>query len=276
MASAKFGELIMNNLPNILGQLTPAMFDTKIVSAFATDDNRHNQPSRLATFDSIHDFKTFGTNPVDTIEYSRGTQAYNINRCFFNFNRIMCRGAAVISTENSYLTKPKGQDPVTQGAYDNKPIPITSIANVEDYFCLLNLYRIAKNNANDLYVIKGTPKADPRNPMHADNYTTITNLIKNRGWSDNEANGVSYINTVTDVSPVFRKYYIIPNKNTYETSGVQYRSLVTQENANDPAGSLGKDLLSNAFGPNNVCIEKMGQSRTYEPTNINSFFKPTL
>lgn len=277
MATAKFGELIMNALPDRLDRLTTTMFDAKIVTAYNTDSDRHNQSSRLATFDSIHDFKTFGTNPVDTIEYSRSSQAYNINRCFFNFNRIMCRGAAVISTENSYLTKPKGQDAYTQGAYDNKPTPITSIANVEDYFCLLNLYRIANTNTNDLYIIKGTPKVDPHNELHADNYTTITNLIKNRGWSDNEPNGISYINTVTDVSPVFRKYYISPNKNISETnSGVQYRSLVAQENANDPAGSLGKDLLSNAFGPNNVCIENVGQSRTYETENINSYFEPTL
>lgn len=274
--ASKFGEINITNIELGLQILNRAPnFDSKIVSAFSTDTNKFNQPARLGTFDSIHDFKTFGTNPIDTIEYQRKDSQYNINKCFFNFNRIMCRGGAPISVENSFLTKPRGQNP-GQGAYDNKPLPITSVANVEDYFCLLNLYNRVSND--DLRIIKGTPKTKIPDQNTDINFKAITEFIVKKGWADVDGSN-AYINTITDVSPAFRKYYIrseTVNNVEIQNLNVKYRAIISQETANDPAGSLSKSILISAFGRQNVLIEKPGQSRTYISETIDSFFEPTL
>jgi hypothetical protein len=289
--TSKFGEININSIVPGIQVLRRDNFDNKITEVFRIDGNRFNQPARLATFDSIHDFKTFGTNPTDTIEYQRKEDGkYNINKCFFNFNRIMCRGALPISVENSFLTKPKGQNS-GQGAYDNKPYPITTIANVEDYFCLLNLYSAASEagvSDGDLRIIKGTPKTkesgndiDTHNNITNTNFKNITEFIVQRGWCD-VVGDKTYINTVTDVSPAFRKYYIQneTHNNVLEipgvTGSVSYRAIISQETANDPAGSLGQSILTGAFGASNILVEKPGQSRTYDSNQINSFFEPTL
>jgi hypothetical protein len=294
--TSKFGEIKINSIGPGIQVLRRDNFDNKITEVFRIDGNRFNQPARLATFDSIHDFKTFGTNPTDTIEYQRKEDGkYNINKCFFNFNRIMCRGALPISVENSFLTKPKGQNP-GQGPYDNKPYPITTIANVEDYFCLLNLYSAASEAGvpdGDLRIIKGTPKTkesgndiDTHNNITNTNFKNITEFIVQRGWCD-IVGDKAYINTVTDVSPAFRKYYIqneshnnvleIPNRPEMPIiHSVSYRAIISQETANDPAGSLGQSILTSAFGASNILVEKPGQSRTYDSNQINSFFEPTL
>lgn len=290
--TTKFGEIDIGNIDPGLQVLRKGNFDSKIVKAFSIDGNRFNQSKRLATFDSIHDFKTFGTNPTDTIEYQRKDGSYNINKCFFNFNRIMCRGEGAISVENSFLTKPKGQS-ASQGAYDNKPYPITTIANVEDYFCLLNLYSAASEGGAseedcDLRIIKGTPKTkesgndiDTHNNITNTNFKNITQFIVDRGWCD-IVGDKAYINTITDVSPAFRKYYIQNETHnnvtgiTGLTGTVTYRAIISQETANDPAGSLGQSILTSAFGGSNILVEKPGQSRTYISTKIDSFFEPTL
>jgi hypothetical protein len=286
--TSKFGEIKINSIGPGIQVLRRDNFDNKITEVFRIDGNRFNQPARLATFDSIHDFKTFGTNPTDTIEYQRKDDGkYNINKCFFNFNRIMCRGALPISVENSFLTKPKGQNS-GQGAYDNKPYPITTIANVEDYFCLLNLYSAASEAGvpdGDLRIIKGTPKTkesgndiDTHNNITNTNFKNITEFIVQRGWCD-VVGDKTYINTVTDVSPAFRKYYIqneTHNNVPGVTGPVSYRAIISQETANDPAGSLGQSILTGAFGASNILVEKPGQSRTYDSNQINSFFEPTL
>ena len=277
--TSKFGEIKITEIEPRLQPLKQTNFDKKISSAFSNDGNRFNQPERLATFDSIHDFKTFGTNPVDTIEYQRKSgNVYNINKCFFNFNRIMCRGKGAISVENSFLSKPKGSQS-GQGAYDNKPYPITSIANVEDYFCLLNLYNRA--SGDDLRIIGGIPKPPTTQGTVAVNFKAITQFIVERGWCD-IVGSKAYINTITDVSPAFRKYYIQNKGNnnvegiTGITGSVSYRAIISQETSNDPAGSLGETILTTAFGDSNVLIESPSQSRTYVSEKVDSFFEPTL
>ena len=82
--TSKFGEIKINSIGPGIQVLRRDNFDNKITEVFRIDGNRFNQPARLATFDSIHDFKTFGTNPTDTIEYQRKDGKYNINKCFFN------------------------------------------------------------------------------------------------------------------------------------------------------------------------------------------------
>jgi len=272
------------NIPVNLQPLTTDMFSTEVATVFATDDNKHNVSARLATFDSIHDFKKFSVNPIDIVEYQRQNQQYNINRCFFNFNRIMCRGAQQISVDNSFLTKPKGANPITQQAYDNKPKPITSIANVEDYFCLLNLYNIVNKNENNIFIIKSNkPSTSAAEEENKTKFKSITEKIIENDWCDIIGN-TKYINTITDVSPFFRKYYIKPNDNKIIDSDKEYiyRALISQETANDPAGSLGFNILTGAFKKENVLIEKESQSRTYKSTknddapSIDSFFEPTL
>ena len=247
---------------------------------FINNINKLTEPERLATFDSIHDFKRFTTNPIDNIEYNTSTENYNINRCFFNFNRIMCRGNDDISIEDSFLIKSydDNNNNNNDNRYSNNPYPITSIYNTENMFCLLNLYKLADEDS--LFIIKGTPKNNVDDTeQNVDNYKNITKLIVERGWCD-VSGSTSFINTITDVSPVFRKYYIQNRENNNVvidgSTNAVYRCLVSQETANDSASSLGKETLTNAFGEDNVLIEKEGQPRTYNSEKINSFFEPTL
>ena len=98
-----FGK-ITTLIPNTLIPLTKQMFDTNIQTMYENDKNRHRDTSRLATFDSIHDFKTFASsNPVDMVQFNKNAGNHYINKCLFNFNRIMCRGAGLDKLLNFIL-----------------------------------------------------------------------------------------------------------------------------------------------------------------------------
>jgi len=284
-------EIIPGSGDNKFYILNQIQFSNNIKTMFESDEDKHDKAKRLAVFDSIHDFKTFGdSNPVDIIEYNRKLSEYYINRCFFNFNRIMCKGEEIISVENSFLKKPKGGD---MYGYDNKPTPISAISMVEDYFVMLNLFKLSKkdtpvkevnfnsssnvtnlSNDDELFLIKWNPKdSQIDNPANRELHNKIRSLIIEKGYFDEE-DGKKYINTVTDVSLVFRKYHMtFCNK---VNDNISYRALITQESANDPAGSLRKEVLSTAFKAENVLIEKENQSRTYKNDEINSNIEPTL
>lgn len=250
-------------------RLTKDHFNKGIKDVYDIDANSHNQSSRLATFDSIHDFKTFGTNPIDRVNKIKRTDNYYINSLLFNFNRIACNGDVNISIQNSFLKKPASINGT--GAYDNKPYPVTSVANIEDYFVMLNLYRAVSEKSTDIFITKVNKQNKESN---ANNFRDITEKIIAAGYFDTDGN-VKYINTITDVSPVFRKYYMAPNQKD-PIANIQYRALISQEAANDPAGSLNLSILDNAFGRSNVLIESEGQSRTYKNDMVNSRFEPTL
>jgi len=280
----------------ILVPLERSMFNSRMAGFFGgliNDNLIYNRNNWVAPFDGIHDFKSFSTNPIDTLGYSRAKSQYDINKCLFNFNRIMCRGENAISIKNSFLTKQKGNADNTN-AYDNKPSPITSTGTVEDFFCLCNLYNKAKRAAvegepaqvEDLFIIRSVPKILSLYERKT-NIEAISSKIIERGWADRVGNDY-YINTITDVSPVFNKYYIrdaASNRTGFDVTvggpgeaqiKCHYRPLVSQETANDPAGSLTHEKLTGVYGDENILVEDGGQRRTYVSQQVSSFFRPTL
>ena len=237
-------------------------------------------PTAISTFDSVHDFKSMTyASPFDYIDPNRGQQLYYTDRLNFNYNRIMCGANINVSIMNSFLYKPALNN--IQG-YSNNPNPITSKKDVEDFFLYNVMKNVADNFPDTLFIIKNTPKALP-NGGGSNMLRAIANKLIEKGWFDTVQLGGqnrNYINLVIDVSPVLRKYYIQNYKDNLlinlaagpQNASTAFRILIAQEQANDPAGSLGRDYLRQSFGPDNVLIEQQNQIRTY--INCDSVFRP--